>query len=58
VWITKFKAKGIMKVYCPKCGSEKEIAIEILSPGCQFECPDCKIKIQLEFEVVFDPEED
>jgi len=47
-----------MKIYCPKCGEDREIEIDCLSPGCQFECPDCKIKIQLEFEVVFDPEEE
>jgi len=44
--------------YCPKCGEEKKIEIECISPSTIFECPDCKIKIQLEFEVVFDPEED
>ena len=46
-----------MIFYCPKCGEDREIEIDCLSPGCQFECPDCKIKIQLEFEVVYDPEE-
>lgn len=47
-----------MKIYCPKCGEDREIEIDCLSPGVTFECPDCKIKIQLEFKVVFDPEED
>jgi len=46
-----------MKTYCPKCGEEKEIEIDCLYPGSQFICPDCRIKIRVEFEID-DPEED
>ena len=45
-----------MQVYCPKCGEEREIEIDSLCPGITFTCPDCKIKIRLEFEID-DPEE-
>lgn len=44
--------------YCPKCGEEREVEIDCLSPTCQFTCSDCGIVIELKFEVVFDPEED
>ena len=47
-----------MQIYCPKCGENREIDIGYLSPGITFECPDCKIKIQLEFKVIYDPEEE
>ncbi len=45
-----------VECYCPKCGETFTAALECIKPLAKITCNKCKTEYQLEFYVLYDPD--